>query len=51
MKGTRQAFKEIAFQFDIEVETITILTAKKERKFIHEKWVARQEKCVRLSAE
>ena len=51
-KGARQTVKEIAFQFDIGVETITKFKLQKKKwKFIHEKWVARHEKCVRLSAE
>ena len=50
-KGARQTVKEIAFQFDIGIKTITKFKLQEKRKFIHEKWVARHEKCVRLSAE
>ena len=50
-KGARQTVTEITFHFDTGVETITKFKMQKKRKFIHEKWVARHEKCVRLSAE
>ena len=46
-KGARHTLKKIASQFDITKFKLQ----KRPKKMVYEKWEARHEKCVRLSAE